>query len=238
MDIFQELALVGDQWVLWALVAASVLSLAVMLERGFYFWKNRTSFTHFIEQLTSRLEHRDLIGARRLALEAQSLEARVALAGLNRINNGFSSVEEAMVAQLVLEKTKAEKNLMVLGTLGNNAPFLGLLGTVLGIIKAFHDLGVSNQSGIAVVMSGISSALIATALGILVAIPAVAANNYFLSQARRATSHGQSLIHWFQVFLQEERHRQEMPKRSVQENNPATGGGSASSLKEEDHGGV
>jgi len=72
-----------------------------------------------------------------------------------------------------------QKRLTVLATLGNNAPFIGLFGTVLGVIKAFHDLHVQQGSGIKVVMGGISEALVATAMGLLVAIPAVIAYNAF-----------------------------------------------------------
>jgi biopolymer transport protein ExbB len=72
-----------------------------------------------------------------------------------------------------------QKRLTILATLGNNAPFIGLFGTVLGVIKAFHDLHVQQGSGIKVVMGGVSEALVATAMGLLVAIPAVIAYNAF-----------------------------------------------------------
>ena len=79
-----------------------------------------------------------------------------------------------------------EKNLLVLGTLGNNAPFIGLFGTVLGIIKAFNDLAIAGTSGPTVVMRGVSEALVATAVGLLIAIPAVAAYNYFQSRIKKS----------------------------------------------------
>jgi len=92
----------------------------------------------------------------------------------------------------------------VLGTLGNNAPFIGLLGTVLGVIKAFNDLALSGSSGVSVVMAGISSALVATAFGILVALPAVIANNIFQTELKKKLANTQSLIHLFQVYLKDE----------------------------------
>jgi biopolymer transport protein ExbB len=79
-----------------------------------------------------------------------------------------------------------EKNLLVLGTLGNNAPFIGLFGTVLGIIKAFNDLAIAGTSGPTVVMRGVSEALVATAAGLFIAIPAVAAYNYFQSRIKKS----------------------------------------------------
>lgn len=204
-ELFKKLALLGDVWVLWLLVASSVASVGVIIERWRLFRKNRLAFSAFLDELARRLENGDLPGARRLSTETPGVEARVALAGLRNASKGPVSAEEAMTSRLVLERGSLEKNLIVLGTLGNNAPFIGLFGTVLGIIKAFNDLAVSGQSGVNVVMAGISSALIATALGILVAIPAVAANNAFQTKLKRTCSNAQSLIHLLQVYLRDER---------------------------------
>ena len=126
------------------------------------------------------------------------------LTGLKNFHRGAASVEEAMKADLVLGRSFFEKNLIILSTMGNNAPFIGLLGTVLGVIKAFHDLGVAGSSGVSVVMSGISAALIATAFGILLAIPAVIANNVFQTRLKRSVVNAQSLIHLMQVYLRSE----------------------------------
>lgn len=130
--------------------------------------------------------------------------SRLAPAGLDHFSKGPASVEQAMVSKLVLEQTALERNLIILESLGNNAPFIGLFGTVLGIIKAFSDLATSGQSGMGVVMVGLSSALIATAFGILVAIPAVMANNAFQTRLKRVSANTQSLIHMVQVYLRDE----------------------------------
>jgi len=81
-------------------------------------------------------------------------------------------------------KLALEKRLGILATFGNNAPFIGLFGTVLGIMQAFHDLGNSSQFGVKVVMEGISEALVATAMGLFVAIPSVIAYNYFVRKIK------------------------------------------------------
>ncbi len=206
-EIFKKLALVGDIWVLWILLGASVASIAVVFERWWAFRKNSTNFPLFLDELGRKLDRNDSVGARQLARATVGVEAKVALAGLINLSKGSASVEEAMTSRLVLERSLLEKNLIVLGTLGNNAPFIGLFGTVLGIIKAFNDLAMSGSSGVSVVMSGISAALIATAFGILVAIPAVMANNYFQTRLRRIVSNAQSLIHLFQVYLRDESHQ-------------------------------
>jgi biopolymer transport protein ExbB len=83
-----------------------------------------------------------------------------------------------MRAERARWKKEAERNLIVLGTLGNNVPFVGLFGTVLGVIKELHDLGGSKGEA-GEVMKGLSQALVATAIGLLVAIPAVVAYNFF-----------------------------------------------------------
>jgi biopolymer transport protein ExbB len=96
-------------------------------------------------------------------------------------------------------KTRArqehERNLVVLGTLGNNAPFIGLFGTVLGIIRAFKDLSLDTDAGEQAVMAGISEALVATAVGLLVAIPAVVAFNFFNRRVRAAVTTSDAIAH-------------------------------------------
>jgi biopolymer transport protein ExbB len=82
-----------------------------------------------------------------------------------------------------------------LGTLGNNAPFIGLFGTVLGIIKAFADLAKNQGGGATVVMAGIADALVATAVGLLVALPAVVAFNIFQGRIRRTMGRVDTLAH-------------------------------------------
>ena len=86
------------------------------------------------------------------------------------------------------ERLVLERRLTFLGTLGNNAPFIGLFGTVLGIIRAFHDLSLGSMKGHTSVMAGISEALVATAIGLFVAIPAVMAFNYFQKQVDHTLS--------------------------------------------------
>lgn len=203
-ELFKQLALAGDVWVLWTLIAASVLSFGVILERWWAFRKNRLDFPRFLDDWARRVEKKDVAGAKQVAQQAVGLEARVALAGLENFSKGPASVEEAMTSRLMLERAALEKHLIILGSLGNNAPFVGLFGTVLGIITAFNDLAVSGQSGVSAVMAGISSALVATALGIFVAVPAVIANNAFHTRLKRLTTNAQSLIHMAQVYLRDE----------------------------------
>jgi biopolymer transport protein ExbB len=202
-EVFKNLALVGDIWVLYLLILASVASVAVMVERWLVYRNNKGDISVFMDGLARSLEKGDIKGAIKLAGSSTRIEAKVALEGLNNIKKGPASVEEVMTSRWIRERLELEKNLVILATMGNNAPFVGLFGTVLGIIKAFNDLALTGQSGIAVVMSGISSALIATALGIFVAIPAVIANNYFASRLKQVQSNSESLTHIVMAFLKE-----------------------------------
>ena len=179
-EALKGFTLIGGDWVLWILIFSSILSVTVMIERLIYFLRNRTPVERFIEAFTERLGRDDVNGAAALADITKGAEARIAKVALAHFNDGEQVVEEMMASRKVAERLRFERYLMILGTMGNNAPFFGLFGTVLGIIKAFHDLGQagSNAAGATTVMSGISEALVATAMGLLVAIPAVIAYNY------------------------------------------------------------
>ncbi len=200
--VFLNLALAGDAWVLWLLVVASVVSIAIMFERAkVYRLVTKTDVSALMDGLAAKLEAQDIEGAKALALKSGRIEGRVVAAGLENYAKGHASVEEMMVSRWLREKVALEKYLVVLGTLGNNAPFIGLFGTVLGIIKAFNDLAVTGQSGVSVVMAGISAALVATAFGILVAIPAVIANNYFVTRLKQIQANTDSLSRILLAYL-------------------------------------
>lgn len=204
-ELFKQLAMGGDVWVLYFLVLASVASVAVMIERSLAFSKGRGDAPALMDGLARHLERHDVAGAIKLAEASGRIEALVALEGLRSVGRGPAAVEEVMSSRWLREKMALEKNLIVLATLGNNAPFVGLFGTVLGIIKAFNDLALTGQSGVTVVMAGISSALIATAFGILVAIPAVVANNYFAARLKRTQTAAESLTHVILAYLKEDK---------------------------------
>ncbi|HUB07007.1 MAG TPA: MotA/TolQ/ExbB proton channel family protein, partial [Myxococcales bacterium] len=130
------------------------------------------------------LRERRYSDAMKLLQESKTPQAAVVLAGLEHADLGPASAEKAMAGATALERIKLERGLMFLGTLGNNAPFVGLLGTVIGVIEAFDSLGkpsggVPQAVGTQGIMAGISEALVATAVGLFVAIPAVAAFNWF-----------------------------------------------------------
>jgi biopolymer transport protein ExbB len=188
--------LLGSEWVLWLLVALSVLSVAVMVERAFFLAAGgKFDFETIGKELLRFLRDGDAAGARRVLGEPRGPESQVAAAGLDQVGRGSDAISEAMASTKSRLRLDMERNLGVLGTLGNNAPFIGLFGTVLGIIKAFADLARNQGGGAATVMSGISAALVATAVGLMVAIPAVVAFNYFQSRVRRTLGRVDAVAH-------------------------------------------
>ncbi len=188
--------LLGSEWVLWLLIGLSVLSVAVMVERAFFLSSSgRFDFEAVGKDLLRFLRDGNVAGARRALADARGPESQVAVAGLEQVGRGSDAVSEAMASTKSRVRLDLERNLGVLGTLGNNAPFIGLFGTVLGIIKAFADLSHNQGGGAATVMSGISAALVATAVGLMVAIPAVIAFNYFQTKVRRTLGRVDAVAH-------------------------------------------
>ncbi len=192
---FLAFTLLGAQWVLWLLIILSILSFAVMIERIWFFASHAIDIQSLMTDLRRLLAKGSLADAKARVGGSDSSEMVVVSAGLAELERGADAVAEAMVGQKVRERMRLERNLVFLGTLGNNAPFIGLFGTVIGIIKAFHDLAGNQAGGVAVVMAGISEALVATAVGLLVALPAVIGFNYFNRRVRGVMANTDALAH-------------------------------------------
>ena len=186
--------LLGSEWVLWLLVGLSVLSVAIMVERALVLSGDRDSDA-LARDLLALLKRGDLEKARQALSGNRTPAATVAAAGLENYDRGNDAIAEAMASAKARLRIDLERNLGVLGTLGNNAPFIGLFGTVLGIIKAFADLSKNQAGGAAAVMSGISEALVATAVGLMVAIPAVIFFNFFQGKVRKAMARVDAMAH-------------------------------------------
>lgn len=170
----------GAQWVMYLLIICSIINVAIIIDRIIFFQKMRGDFAEFIKSLTDRLNSSEPVDQTSAWCSGQKmLEANVAAVGLERSRDNLRAAEESMNATMIAAKTKLEKGTVVLGTLGSNTPFVGLFGTIIGIIEAFHALSTSANPGPEVIMASISEALVATALGILVAIPAVVSYNFF-----------------------------------------------------------
>jgi len=189
-----EVTLVGSEWVLYTLLFLSVVSITLIVERAIFFASNRKSW----EKLTRRVEPLMHAGkwdeVRQVVDSWPGAEAEVLRSALEGADIGAAAADKLVDSAMLLEQQRLDRRLAFLGTLGNNAPFIGLFGTVLGIIRAFHDLSGDMQGGADVVMAGISEALIATAVGLFVAIPAVIAYNYFMRSSSKEANRARAAV--------------------------------------------
>jgi len=190
-DFVQRLLLrSGTAWVLWTLGALSVVTVAIIVERWLFLRTRDCEPRALAREIRPHLIRRNFAAAAQELGKTRSVAAAVAAAGLQLAALGPAAMEKSMQSAVAIERGALERWLTYLGTVGNNAPFIGLFGTVIGIIGAFQELGHGAGSQVAAaggagqlasqaVMAAIAEALVATAAGILVALPAVAAFNYF-----------------------------------------------------------
>ncbi len=188
---------------MWLMIGLSVISVAIMLERAWFFFSLRDDIAKLSEKLRKSLRNDDLDEAKKLLDGSPSAEAAVVSAGLAEADRGARAADEAMKGAAALQRMRLERRLAFLGTVGNNAPFIGLFGTVIGVIQAFEALGKEDKVSAAVtaaagmapqqVMAAIAEALVATAIGLAVAIPAVAAYNVFMRKSKSILANTEAL---------------------------------------------
>ena len=204
----------GSGWVLWLLFVLSLFSFAIAVERWFFYRAADCSLHQLALGLHERLHNEKLEATILWLEESESVAARVAAAGLKLAPHGPKSAEKAMQSRIALERESLDRRLSFLGTLGNNAPFIGLFGTVIGVIQAFEELGHSavghagssaaSQVASGAVMSAIAEALVATAVGIAVALPAVAAYNYLQRMVENLLAGTEVLTNLVLAYLESE----------------------------------
>jgi biopolymer transport protein ExbB len=179
------IATVLDQAVLFILLALSIISIGMILERLFVLGKISSQSAKVRARIKMALQANSVEDIEDIAKDPHSLEGRAANYALRHMKDaGSNGMPELFNSFALSERPELDKRLGFLATVGSNAPYIGLFGTVLGIMKAFQDLASSTEAGQQTVMAGISSALIATAAGLFVAIPAVIFYNYFNRQVR------------------------------------------------------
>jgi biopolymer transport protein ExbB/biopolymer transport protein TolQ len=187
MDKLLDIAGVGGTVVLIILLALSVISIGIIIERLIYFRKRRVNAVMLAKDVQKKLAAGDLDGVQALLAKLPSIEAQALHDAMSWYDAGPEAFDEMLKKGLADRRKEFESGLVFLGTLGNNAPFVGLFGTVLGIIVSFRELASASQNvasatgggGMNNVMSGIAEALVSTAVGILVAVPAVIFFNIF-----------------------------------------------------------
>ena len=181
------LALFRESFTLVIMLFCSVLSITFAVERWWYFRTAQASPDEVLSNVRKSLEGGKTDAAASYCQKHPSAVAQVVHYGLLHASRSRKDLEELMLTKLKEERVKLERFLGVLGTLGNISPFIGLFGTVVGIIKAFRDLAASGTGGPSVVAKGIAEALVATAAGLLVAIPAAILYNYFMRRLKVIT---------------------------------------------------
>jgi biopolymer transport protein ExbB/TolQ len=173
-------AMLGSTWVMDLLVLLSIASAAAIVERWLFFRKRAAGGEEMGDTLVDLLEKGDRAGAYALLRRHPAIDAEVLLASLRWAKGGPEALASGLEGEMTRRRRELERGMTLLGTLGNNAPFIGLLGTVIGVIVAFADLAQgSSKVQMDKVMGGIAEALIATGIGLFVAIPAVVAYNAF-----------------------------------------------------------
>ncbi len=182
------LQLFRQSFTLVVLLFLSVLSLSFALERWWFFRSASAKADDVLGGVRRQMEGGGKAEAAAEWCRRQSSGvAQVVAYGLLHAGRSRKDLEELMLSKLKEERLKFERFLPILGTLGNIAPFIGLFGTVVGIIRAFRDLAASGTGGPSVVAQGIAEALVSTAAGLLVAIPAAILYNYFMGRLKRQT---------------------------------------------------
>ncbi len=172
---------------MWMLGLCSFITCVVVFERIWFFFgvSKGLGGVELTSQVLKALANRDAVRARLLCQESESAMARVLRPVLDERAGSSSNRHEILRRAIEREVMLMERYIGVLGTIGNVTPYVGLFGTVLGVMHAFQELGASGASGPSVVMRGLSEALIATAVGLFVAIMAVIGYNYFIRRIKR-----------------------------------------------------
>lgn len=193
----------GADWVLWLLLFLMFISFVVMIERALFLKKNSVNTAELSKRVIAAVRQGGPSQARQEVQGVNGMAGGVLNAALDAWDDGVESVEEVVQAAVARERIAYDRFLPILGTLGNSAPFIGLLGTVIGILAAFAALG-SGLEGAELkgkVMAQIGEALVATAVGLAVAIPAVVAFNIFKSRIKVLASETETMTRMLLAYL-------------------------------------
>jgi len=169
---------------MWILLALSVIVVAIVIERLVFFASQHGDTKGLLRQIGSKIAADDLDGAIKICQQNKGMLPRILEFGLRRGEKNRADITDALSIALMEHLNALERNLGIIGTIAVIAPFVGLAGTVLGIIRAFQDIALKGNSTPAVVAAGVSEALITTFAGLVVAIFAVIFFNYFKSRIK------------------------------------------------------
>jgi biopolymer transport protein ExbB len=169
---------------MWILLIMSIAVVAIVIERLVFFWSQHGDTKGLLRQIGQKISADDLDGAIKVCQQNKGMLPRILEFGLRRGEKNRADITDALSIALMEHLNALERNLAIIGTVAVTAPFVGLSGTVLGIIKAFQDIALKGNSTPAVVAAGVSEALITTFCGLVVAIVAVIFFNFFKSRIK------------------------------------------------------
>jgi biopolymer transport protein ExbB len=166
------------------LIVMSIVAVAIVIERLWFFGQQHGDSKALLRDLGTKIAADDIPGAIKVCRTNKGMLPRILEFGLQRGTKNRADITDALSIALMENLNQLERNLGIIGTIAVIAPFVGLLGTVLGIIRAFDDIALKGNSTPAVVAAGTSEALVTTAAGLLVAVIAVIFFNYFKTRIK------------------------------------------------------
>lgn len=197
---FDWMKLMAGSPAMMALIAFSIITMGVGIERAIYYWRRRGNPDEIARNVAQHLRRGEIKEATWACEHANHPTGSILGVIVNAADEPVEEVDERIQVALSREKLLLERNLNVLGTMAGTAPLVGLLGTVWGIMRAFHDMAHVGSAAPSVVAAGIAEALVTTAIGLVVAVPSLILYNHF---ARRmsvmltmAENHARTIRAW------------------------------------------
>ena len=171
-------------WDMWLLLLISIVGLAIVIERLWFFAQQHGDTKGLLRAIGQKISQDDIDGAIKVCRNQRGMLPRILEFGLLRGEKNRADITDALSIALMEHLNSLERNLAIIGTIAVISPFVGLFGTVLGIIRAFDDIALKGNSTPSVVAAGVSEALITTASGLIIAVVAVVFFNYFKSRIK------------------------------------------------------
>ncbi len=171
-------------WDMWVLLVLSIVTVAIVIERLVFFASQHGDTKGLLNQIAQKIQADDLPGAIKVCQGNKGMLPRILEFGLQRGEKNRADITDALSIALMEHLNALERNLGIIGTVAVIAPFVGLAGTVLGIIHAFDEIAAKGNASPAVVAKGVSEALVTTFGGLVVAVVAVIFFNYFKTRIK------------------------------------------------------
>jgi biopolymer transport protein ExbB len=169
---------------MWILLVMSVAAVAIVIERLLFFASQHSDSKGLLKAIGQKIAADDLEGAIKICRQNKGMLPKILAFGLLRGEKNRADITDALSIALMENLNTLERNLGVIGTIAVIAPFVGLFGTVLGVMRTFNDIALKGNSTPAVVSAGVAEALITTAAGLFVAVTAVVFFNYFKTRIK------------------------------------------------------